>query len=71
MPKHIDPLKAYREEEGLSQQELADKLDISRAMVSLLELGARPYTADMCVLIEKKLRIPRERMRRDLFVKAA
>lgn len=71
MTKHSDPLKAYRDEKDLSQQQLADKLGVSRAMVSMLEVGGRPYTADMCLLIEKRLRIPRERMRPDLFEKAA
>ena len=71
MHKHIDPLKAYREEKDLTQQELADRLGISRAMVSLLEIGERQYTVEMCLLIERRLRIPRGVTRADLFAKAA
>lgn len=71
MGRQIDPLKAYREVERLSQQDVADALEISRAMVSLLETGERPYTPEMCVLIEKRLGIPRERFRGDIFKQVA
>lgn len=71
MPRPSDALKAYREKKGLSQKDVADKLEISRAMVGLLENGDRPYTAAMCVLIEGRLGIERSRLRPDLFAKAA
>lgn len=71
MARPIDPLKAYRDERGLSQQDLADKLGISRQMVGFLESGDRPYTALMCLLIEKKLGIPRAVCNPSLFAKAA
>ncbi len=71
MAKLADPLRAYRELHGMSQQWLADKLKVSRQLVSMLELGEREYTADMCVLIEEKIGVPREAMRPDLFKREA
>jgi transcriptional regulator with XRE-family HTH domain len=66
-----NPLKSYREEQGLSQQEVADKLGVSRQMVSFLENGERDFTADMAVLMEKKLGIARGHVRPDLFGRVA
>lgn len=71
MAKARDPLRAYREENRLSQQEVADRLKVSRQLVGMLETGERPYTADMAVLIEKALGIPRAKLRPDLFELAA
>lgn len=65
----MNPLKTYRDENGLTQQQLADKLAISRQMVGMLETGEREFTAEMCVHVEKKIGIPRETMRSDLFVR--
>lgn len=62
-----NPLKAYREANNLSQQEVADKLGISRQMVGFLESGEREFTADMAVKLEKEFGIPRESTRGDLF----
>lgn len=67
----VDPLKAYRDEHHLSQQDIADRLGVSRALVGLLETGKRDYTAAMAVLIEEKLGIGRERFRPDLFGRTA
>lgn len=53
-------LKSYRASHGLSQQEVADKLAISRQMVQALETGKRKCTADMALLIEDRLGIDRE-----------
>jgi transcriptional regulator with XRE-family HTH domain len=53
----------------LSQQQLADKLGISRQMVGMLETGERDFTVEMCLLIERKLGIPRENVRPDFFVR--
>ena len=66
-----NPLKAYREQQGLSQQEVADKLGVSRQMVGFLENGEREFTADMAVKIEKELGIPREEILPELFRRAA
>lgn len=62
-----NPLKAYRKRQRLSQQEVADKLGISRGMVGLLENGQREYTAETAVLIEKRLGINRVVLRPDIF----
>lgn len=71
MAKRIDPLRTYREENNLTQQDVADKLKVSRGLIAQLECGAKPYTPEMSVLIEKKLGIPRERFRPDMFERAA
>lgn len=71
MAKVRDPLRAYRDENGLSQQAVADQLGVSRQLVSLLETGDRQYTPEMAVLIEKELGIPRVKFRPDLFEAAA
>jgi len=63
------PLKIYRDEKRLSQQQLAEKLGISRQMVGMLETGERDCTAEMCLLIEKKLGIPRETILPELFIR--
>jgi transcriptional regulator with XRE-family HTH domain len=60
-------LKAYRKKERLSQQAIANKLGISRAMVGLLENGHREFSAEISVLIEKNLGINRVMLRPDLF----
>lgn len=62
-------LLAYREKKGLSQQEVADALGISRPMVGFLETGERPFTIDMTLLIEEKLGINRLLLRPDYFRK--
>ena len=71
MAKARDPLKVYRDDNQLSQQDIADKLGVSRQLVGMLETGERTYTADMAVLIEKKIGIPRVKFRPDLFEMAA
>ncbi len=65
----MSPLRAYREKKKLSQQELADLLNVSRQMVGMLETGERPFTADMAVHIEETLGINRVLFRPDLFRK--
>lgn len=62
-----NPLKSYRTSSELSQREVADKLGVSRQMVGFLENGEREFTADMAVMIEKKLGILRSKLRPDLF----
>jgi transcriptional regulator with XRE-family HTH domain len=66
-----NPLKKYREAKQLSQQDVADKLGVSRQMVGFLENGEREFTPDMAVKIEKKLGIPREEIVPEFFRKAA
>lgn len=66
-----DPLRAYRERHRMTQKKIAGKLGVSRQMVSFLENGEREYTADMALLIEKRLGIDRAEVRPDLFARAA
>jgi transcriptional regulator with XRE-family HTH domain len=66
-----NPLKAYREAQQLSQQDLADKLGVSRGLVSLWESGHRAVSAEMAVKIEHRLGIDRADIRKDLFKRAA
>lgn len=44
-----NPLLTYRTKNGLSQLELAEKLGISRQLVSLIESGKRRITPDNAV----------------------
>lgn len=64
-----NPLKAYREQESLSQQDIAERIGISRQMVGFLENGERDFTAEMALRIEDALGINRVLMRPDLFRK--
>jgi transcriptional regulator with XRE-family HTH domain len=62
-----NPLRAYRKKHQLSQQQLADKLGVSRSLVAMMEGGNRPFTDDMALLIEDRLGIDRMITRPDLF----
>lgn len=62
-----NPLLAYRKKHGLSQQALADKLGISRQLVSMIECGDRSFTDEMSLHIEARLGIDRMITRPDLF----
>lgn len=66
-----NPLKAYRERKGLSQEEISALLGCSRQMVSFLESGERSFSAEMAVKIETALGIDRILLRPDLFRKKA
>ena len=54
-----NPLRGYRKKHRLSQQDVAERLGKSRSWVAMVEAGARPYTADMALLIEERLGINR------------
>lgn len=64
------PLREYRDKRGLSQQELADKLGVSRQMVGLVETGERRIAAEDVLDWEKKTGIPRTVLRPDIFAPA-
>lgn len=66
-----NPLRGYREKHQLSQEQLADKLGISRAMVGMLENGERRYTVDMALRIEDRLGINRVLLLPNLFRRRA
>ena len=66
-----NPLRAYREKNGLSQQELADLLGVSRGLVSLIETGDRPITPENAKEWESKISVPREKLCPDVFRRQA
>jgi antitoxin component HigA of HigAB toxin-antitoxin module len=60
MPDANDnPLLAYRKANNLTQLELANVLGISRHLVSLIEIGERPITAERAIDFEKRIGISR------------
>lgn len=58
----LNPLRKYREANGLTQQELADVLGCSRGLVSLIESGARAITPENADAWEPKIGIPRSKL---------
>ena len=62
-----NPLLAYRKKARLTQQELADKLDVSRQLVAAIEGGDRGITDEMALHIEARLGLDRMITRPDLF----
>lgn len=64
-------LRGYRVKHQLSQEALADRLGISRAMVGMLETGGRPFTVNMALRIEERIGINRVLILPDLFRRRA
>lgn len=64
------PLREYREKQALSQEELADKLGVSRQMVGLIEAGDRRITPEKALEWEGITGIPKEQLS-DVFKRAA
>jgi transcriptional regulator with XRE-family HTH domain len=64
------PIRDYRTKEGLSQDELAERLGVSRQMVGLVETGERRIAAEDVAEWERKTGIPRAKLRPDIFGKA-
>lgn len=65
------PVREYRDKEGLSQEELAEKVGVSRQMVGLIETGERRIAAEDVAAWERTTGIPRAKLRPDIFGKAA
>lgn len=65
------PVRQYREKAGLSQDELASRLGISRQMVGLVETGGRRIAAEDVAQWERITGIPRHKLRPDIFSKTA
>ena len=55
-----NPLKAYREKHRLTQQAIADRLEVSRSLIGKLETGEKSFTLDMILLVEARLGIDRD-----------
>jgi len=64
-PEH--PFKAYRAAKSLSQEELGALLGVSRGMISLIEIGARPINAKKARDWEVLTGIPKERLCPEVF----
>lgn len=67
MADPIHPLKSYRERKRLSQQELAEMLGVSRAMVGLIETGKRSMNARRADRVARETGVPRECLCPDVF----
>jgi transcriptional regulator with XRE-family HTH domain len=65
------PLRAYREKLGLSQEDLAEKLGISRQMIGFIETGERKVTPRNALDWEKLIPVPKEKLCPEIFGKAA
>lgn len=48
-------LRLARVEKNLSQQELADKVDVTRQTIGLIEKGGYNPTLNLCIRIAKEL----------------
>lgn len=48
-------IKQWREHRGLSQAQLADRLDTSESSISRIESGTQPYTQDVLEAIAEAL----------------
>ena len=73
MPKKkpCEPLVRYCEINGISRAELAERLGEVDATVRSWVNGHRAVSAETAVMIERKIGIPRETLRPDIFVKRA
>lgn len=65
MKRH--PLRTYRLQAAMTQQETAKKLGVSSALVSRIETNDRVVSTKMAVAIEKKLGIPKAILRPDIW----
>lgn len=61
------PLLSYRQRNHLTQEELADILGVSRALISLIETGARPITPENARDWEPLLGMPRKQLCPEIF----
>lgn len=64
----VSPLKTFRENQNppLSQQQLADLLDVSRVTVTRWESGARKVDQDLLPKVSETTGIPKRVLRPDL-----
>lgn len=53
----INNIKHYRKEMNFSQQELANKVEVTRQTISLIELGKYNPTIKLCISIAKALQV--------------
>ncbi|HDH6676785.1 TPA: helix-turn-helix transcriptional regulator [Staphylococcus aureus] len=53
----MNNIKHYRKEMNFSQQELANKVEVTRQTISLIELGKYNPTIKLCISIAKTLQV--------------
>ncbi|WP_414076822.1 helix-turn-helix transcriptional regulator, partial [Staphylococcus aureus] len=53
----INNIKYYRKKMNFSQQELANKVEVTRQTISLIELGKYNPTIKLCISIAKALQV--------------
>jgi transcriptional regulator with XRE-family HTH domain len=61
------PLVKYREKAGLTQEQLAERLQVSRALVSLIESGARAVTPAHAKAWSQITGIPKSKLCPEIF----
>lgn len=61
------PLAQYRDEHKLTQQDLADRLGVSRGLISLIEIGEREIQWAQAQKWEAILGISREKLAPDIY----
>lgn len=61
-PEDLSPLRRYRERHDLTQQEVADRLKVSRSLVGKWEKGDKRMTVEMILLVERELGIDRDEL---------
>lgn len=69
--KQCEPLVRYCEIEGITREELASRLGENAPTVRGWVNGHRSVSPEVAVKIERKIGIPRETLRPDIFVKRA
>ena len=62
----MHPLRAFRDQRGLSQGQLAELLEVARPSVTRWENGTRNVDADKLPLISERTGIPPRALRPDL-----
>lgn len=55
---YSEKIKRLRKDKGITQKELAEKLEISQPMLAQLERGTKALSVNMAVAIAKALKVP-------------
>ena len=63
-------IKRYRNEAGLSQQQLADSAGISKGFISSIERGKSAVSIDVLVLLAEALNVPADTLIKELVQEA-
>ncbi len=55
---YSEKIKRLRKDKGITQKELAEKLEISQPMLAQLERGTKALSVNMAVAIAEALKVP-------------